>query len=226
MNPNNRSATIKEISCRVTRTLLMYVRENNSGRLGSLLDGLTLDEGYLSDTNNWVSHAFLQELCARMIDLLGDDNAVYQMTLASERLRSLGSLDRIVRLLGNPKLIYSQAPKYNQFLKLNGSVLIHDIGDSWVVLEDRYHDGAQKTRFDCDYTRGVLTGIPTMFGLPPAEVQEIRCQVARERYGRRIWPDNPPQGCGGCFYRVSWLPKKVPALKQFFSRQKYHQQAV
>ena len=54
------------------------------------------------------------------------------MTLASKRLRSLGILDRIVRLLGSPKLIYLQAPKYNQFLKLNGSVIIHDIGDSWV----------------------------------------------------------------------------------------------
>jgi len=77
------------------------------------LDGLPLDEVYLYDTNNWVSHAFLQILYKRMIDLLGDENAVYHMTLASERYQSLGILDRIVRLLGSPKLIYSQAPKYN-----------------------------------------------------------------------------------------------------------------
>lgn len=164
----------KEISCRVTRTLLLYVREKNHGSLGNLLSGLPLDEAYLADTNNWVSHAFLQDLYARMIDLLGDDNAVYHMTLASERLGSLGILDRIVRLLGSPRLIYSQAPKYNQFLKLNGSVIIHDIGDYWVVLEDRYHNSSQKTRYDCDYTRGILTGIPTLFDLPPAEVEEIK----------------------------------------------------
>jgi hypothetical protein len=55
------SSEIKnEISCRVTRTLLMYVRENNGGTLGNLFDGLPLDERYLSDANNWVSHAFLQ----------------------------------------------------------------------------------------------------------------------------------------------------------------------
>jgi hypothetical protein len=57
----------KEISCRITQTLLMYVRENNNGTLGNLLNGLDLDEGYLSDTNNWVSHAFLQILYKRMI---------------------------------------------------------------------------------------------------------------------------------------------------------------
>jgi hypothetical protein len=89
-----------EISCRITRTLLMYVRENNGGTLGNLLDGLPLDEGYLSDTNNWVSHALLQTLYARMIEILGDQNAVYHMTLASERLQSLGMLDRIVTAAG------------------------------------------------------------------------------------------------------------------------------
>ena len=166
------SAVAKEISCRVTRTLLMYVRENNGGELGNLLDGLELDEAYLLDTNNWVSHGFLQTLYHRMIDLLKDENAVYKMTLASERFQSLGLLDRIVRLLGNPKLIYSQAPKYNKLLKLNGSVIIRELGDSWALLEDRYHDSAQKTRFDCDYTRGILAGIPTMFGLPLADVRK------------------------------------------------------
>jgi hypothetical protein len=129
-----------------------------------------------------------------MIQILGDDDAVYHMTLASERFQSLGILDRIVRLLGSPKLIYSQAPKYNKYLKLNGDVHIHEIGPSWVVLEDRYHDGSQKTRFDCDYTRGVLAGIPILFGLPMAEVEEIECQVAPDTYGDRKWPDTPRHG--------------------------------
>jgi hypothetical protein len=128
------SETAKEISCRVTRTLLLYVRENNRGTLGSLLDGLPLDEGYLSDPNNWVAHALLQTLYTRMVAILGDDNAVYHMTLASETITIPWECWIVSsRLLGSPRLIYSQAPKYNKFLKLNGSVLIHEIGDSWVI---------------------------------------------------------------------------------------------
>ena len=115
------SSTNREISCRITRTLIMYVREVN-GSLGNLLDGLELDENYLTDTNNWVSHEFLHILYARMIDILGDNNAVYKMTLASKRFQSLGLLDWIARLLGNPKLIYAQGPKYNKLLKANGDV--------------------------------------------------------------------------------------------------------
>ncbi|MDJ0781640.1 MAG: PAS domain S-box protein [Desulfosarcinaceae bacterium] len=216
----------KEISCRVTRTLLTFVREQNGGSLGPLLDDLPFDEGYLADTNNWVSHALLQRLYHRMIAILGDDNAVYRMTLAAEKFRSLGILDRIVRLLGSPKRIYSQAPKYNRYLKLNGSVFIHDIGDTWVVLEDRYHDSAQKTRFDCDYTRGVLAGIPTLFGLPLAEVEEIQCQVAPETYGRRIWPDSPSQGSASCLYRVRWTPEERSLWKRWRIRKEDPQKAI
>ena len=204
----------------------MYVREMN-GSLGNLLDGLELDEEYLTDTNNWISHEFLHVLYARMIDILGDKNPVYKMALASKRFESLGLLDWIVRLLGNPKLIYTQGPKYNRFLKANGDVYIHDSGDSWVVLEDRYHDSSQKTRHDCDYTRGIIAGIPTIFDMPLAHVEEIECQVAPEVYGERIWPDRPTYGARGCLYRVQWESKERPPLwKRVFQTYSVYRKAI
>jgi hypothetical protein len=53
-----KQAIKREISCRITRTLLMYVWENNSGSLGALLDGLELDEAYLADTKTEYPTAF------------------------------------------------------------------------------------------------------------------------------------------------------------------------
>ncbi len=124
-------------------------------------------------------------------------------------------------------MIYSQAPRYNKLLKLNGDVIIHDIGDTWVLIEDRYHSGAQKTRFDCDYTRGILTGLPTMFGLPAADIEEIECQVHSSTYGNRIWPDHPKQECSGCLYRVNWS-KSLPSSfwKRFLQRRHLYDQAI
>ncbi|MHB8769629.1 MAG: PAS domain-containing sensor histidine kinase [Syntrophales bacterium] len=218
--------TKREISCRITRTLVMYVREVH-GSLGNLLDGLALDEDYLTDTNNWVSHAFLHILYARMIDILGDPNAVYKMTLAAKRFQSLGLLDWIARLLGSPRLIYAAGPKYNKLLKANGDVYIHELGDSWVVLEDRYHDSAQKTRHDCDYTRGVLAGIPTIFDMPLAHVEEIECQVAPDVYGDRVWQDRPVYGAKGCLYRIHWDTKEHPNLwKRIFQRYSVYRKAI
>ncbi len=220
-------STDREISCRVTRTLLLYVREQNNGSLGALLDGLDLNEEYLLDLNNWVSHTFLQVLYHRMIEILSDDNAVYKMALSSRRFQSLGLLDDVARLLGSPKLIYAKAPKYNRLLKLNGDVHIHQLGDTWVVLEDRYHRSAQKTRYDCDYTRGVLAGIPTIFDMPPAYVEEVGCQVAPDNYGKRLWPDAPAQGARGCIYRVRWEKRrKIPLPKRLFGRLAVYRKAI
>ncbi|MBW1781455.1 MAG: response regulator [Deltaproteobacteria bacterium] len=217
----------KEVSCRVTRTLLLYVKEKNNGNLENLLDELPVDEGYLSDVNNWISHELLQVLYQRMIDLLEDPNAVYNMILTSKPQKVLGMLDRMVRLLGSPKLIYSQAPNYNKFIKLNGEVIVHDVGPSWAVIEDRYFDGTQKTRYDCDCARGVFANIPRVFGLPVAKIEEIKCQVTPEKYGRRTWPDAPPQGCEGCLFRVSWKPKKLKIFERLFARRnQLHQQAI
>lgn len=210
------SSTDREISCRITKTLLLYVREKNNDSLGTLLAGLDLDEKYLLDIDNWVSLAFLHVLYDRMIDILQDENAVYHMALASSRIKSLGLLERIARLLGSPHTIYSQSPFYNKLLKLNGDVFIHEIGDSRVLLEDRYHVSELKTRHDCDYTRGILEGIPTIFGMPPARVEEIECQVAAKYCGDRAWADNPLQGAKGCLYNVSWDSKiKRPFWKKF-----------
>lgn len=96
------------------------------------------------------------------------------------------------------------SPRYNKLLKKNGDVIIHKQGSSWVILEDRYHDNRQRTQHDCDYTRAILTGIPTMFRMPLARVEEIECQVAPEVYGTRAWDDQPPQDRGRCLYRVQW----------------------
>ncbi|MEE9913392.1 MAG: PAS domain-containing sensor histidine kinase [Deltaproteobacteria bacterium] len=219
-------ATNREISCRITRTLIMYVREMN-GSSGSLLADLELDETYLCDINNWVSHEFLHILYARMSEILGDQYPVYKMALASKRYETMGVLERIARLLGNPKLIYTQAPRYNKLLKANGDVYIHEVGDSWVVLEDRYHDSATKTRHDCDYTRGVIAGIPTIFDMPLAQVEEIECQVASHVYGERVWPDRPVYGSRGCLYRIQWSSKDVPPIwKRFFQQYRVYRNAI
>jgi PAS domain S-box-containing protein len=205
----------------------MYVREKNNDSLGSLLKGLEHDERYLKDTNNWVSHAFLKVLYDRMIYILGDENTVYEMALASVRFQSLGLLDGIVRLLGNPRLIYTLAPKHNKLLKANGEVIIHEIGDSWIILEDQYHDSAQKNRYDCDYTRGILAVIPTLFGMRLAQVEEVECQVQLETYGDRTWPDTPTYGCRGCLYRVQWDPASRPVFwKRVFRRYSAYRRAI
>ncbi|MBP9010635.1 MAG: PAS domain S-box protein [Smithellaceae bacterium] len=220
-------STEPELSCRITRTLLMYVREENNGSLGNLLEGLELDESYLMDDNNWISHDFMQTLYRRMIEILGDEDAVYKMAIATMRFRSFGILDRIARLINDPKIAYSHIPKYNRMIRAKGDVFVHELGDSWALVEERYHDGSRKTHYDCDYMRGVLAGIPTFFHMPVAHVEEIECQVSVDMYGDRTWPDAPVYGAKGCLYRVRFASRGPASFwKRVFRRRQAYQNAV
>ncbi len=57
----------------------------------------------------------------------------------------------------------------------------------------RLHDGYTPSRFDCDYTRGMLAQIPPMFGLPPAVVEHEQCQV---------------EGAVACRYVLHWTRRR------------------
>jgi PAS domain S-box-containing protein len=217
----------REISCRITRTLIMYVREMNNGSLGPLLDGSAYDEPYLMDPNNWITHSFLQGLYRKMMAILRDEKAVYKMALSSERFQSFGILDRLARLVGTPRLIYTQAPRYCRLLYALGEVRIQEKGDSWVLLEERYFKQKQKTPLDCEYTRGILAGIPTLFNLPPAQVEEIECQVVNEAPVREPRLDRSDTETKGCLYRVRWDPSIRPsAWRRLFRRYQVYTRAV
>ena len=57
----------------------------------------------------------------------------------------------------------------------------------------RLHDGYAPSRFDCDYTRGMLAQIPPMFGLPPATVRHEECQI---------------DGAPACVYLLRWSRRR------------------
>ena len=81
MNQKLNAETKKEISCRVTRTLLLYVKEKNNGVLGSLLDGFPR------------TAAQAQAFDAMLVDMGGSVIAVPYIKVAEEIL--IERLDRL-----------------------------------------------------------------------------------------------------------------------------------
>jgi PAS domain S-box-containing protein len=94
-------------------------------------------------------------------------------------------------------------------------------------LEERYFTPKQKTPLDCEYTRGILAGIPTLFHMPLAQVEEIECQVAAEEFSRGPLLERAAPETKGCLYRVRWDPKRRPAAwKWLFGRYQVYTRAV
>src|SRR4051794_6576394 len=79
--------------------------------------------------------------------------------------------------------------KFTQCADLSAQILSPTSGTATY----RLHEGYPPSRFDCDYTRGMLAQVPPMFGLPPAVVEHDECQV---------------EGAAACVYLLRWSARR------------------
>jgi CheY-like chemotaxis protein/signal transduction histidine kinase len=173
----------KETSCRVTDAIIKYTRAEG-GDVGELLEGFPYDETFLTDTNNWVPLTASNELFERLRKLFNDQNVTYKVGLASVRLEAGGTLQKVTRLLGNPKFIVAQAPRLQANLTHTSDLSVSNLTDTSATIEIAYRPGVKHIdRDSCDFARGVLTSIPEWCALPAADLHEERCHIPVQERG-------------------------------------------
>ncbi|PIP21181.1 MAG: hypothetical protein COX40_00760 [Candidatus Omnitrophica bacterium CG23_combo_of_CG06-09_8_20_14_all_40_11] len=193
---NNSTDSIKndkfEISCRTINTILSYVRQEGKD-VKNLIENLPCDEKYLCDTNNWISRAVENEIFRRLVVMFDDEKILYKIALASEKLHSLGFLDYIARLIGNPQFILKQAAKLNTYFTKIHDLEIIKCEAANATIRYTIKPEYSMTSHDCYYTSGILTVLPRIWGSEPAKIWEEACAVPIHKKGM----------INGKFYAVS-----------------------
>jgi diguanylate cyclase (GGDEF)-like protein len=152
------------------------------------------DHGAYLDKRRWWSYDTKISLFAAAADVLGDDQVglrVAEAVLA----HSVGAAERLaLSMTGGPgrllRLIAKAGAKFSTVSDLHALRVTRGSAS----IEYRLHDGCRPSRFDCDYTRGLLIQAPVVFGLPPASVTHRSCQV---------------HGAAACRYEVKWRPSRT-----------------
>src|SRR3712207_8045433 len=49
-------------------------------------------------------------------------------------------------------------------------------GATHATLSYRLREGYRHSRLDCEYAQGLISMVPTLFGLPPAELVHLECE--------------------------------------------------
>jgi len=181
--PSNFKADRHEVSCRSINTNIKYVQEQGKD-VKSLIDGLPYDEKYLTDTNNWVSREVSEEISRRLKIMFDDDEIVYKIALASERLHTLGFLDYVARLTVSPQFIIKHAPTLNKYFTKVDEVEVVKYGPSGATIRYYTKPGYVMTADDCYYTKGIFTALPSILRVGPAKVREETCSVPIHKKGR------------------------------------------
>jgi signal transduction histidine kinase/ActR/RegA family two-component response regulator len=195
------SDTAPEISTRVVSVFFMYFqRLHGRERLQRAVDRIggepSLD--YLLDPENFVSLEYLVRVANVLTEEAGDPQ--FLRKAGEHQLddpRMLGFVFYLARSLGSPKLYYRLAVKTAPSFNRVGEMSVEELSDRHARLRYRSRK-PEGTRLICEGRIGQLASAPTVWGLPPAEVRELECQVL---------------GAPACVYDIRWLPARRPLLR-------------
>jgi diguanylate cyclase (GGDEF)-like protein len=151
------------------------------------------DPGAYLDKRRWWSYDTKIALFAAAAEVLGDDQVGLRVA-ESVLAHSVGTAERLaLSMTGGPGRLLRLVAKAGAKFSTVSDFHAPRVTRSAASIEYRLHDGYRPSRFDCDYTLGLLMQAPVVFGLPTATVTHRSCQV---------------RGADACRYEVRWRPAR------------------
>lgn len=144
--------------------------------------------------NGWSSYSDACALFEAARDITGQPDV--GLRIGEEMLRQHAGTEvaALLRSLGSPgellRNIAATGSKYSTVTRLAAE----RVEDGSATVTAEAVEGFSRHRLLCDYTAGVLSQVSALFGMEPAVVEEVRCQV---------------RGDDRCVYEVSWTKGTV-----------------
>jgi diguanylate cyclase (GGDEF)-like protein len=191
--------TAREICCSMTSVMLRLVRSGGGeAAVAQLLERAEIERepSYLENVDNWISLDEATRMFEAGVRQTGDplfarrvgENTLRQHagTQVATVLRSLGSTEAVLLAVAQ------SAARLSAVTKMEAVEAEPGRG----VVKACAREGFTRSRLHCDWTTGLLAGLPILFGLPLARVDESECQT---------------RGDGQCLYTVTWDAERAAA---------------
>ena len=183
---------IGQLSCSMASTLVRYVRTTLGEEAVDQvlrLAGVEYDAAYLEDVSHWI---WLDEAVAllKAAAEVTDDPAVGRRVGEESVRQHAGTpVATLLRSLGSPEAVYEQltvgVTKFSTITEL----IPREVAPGRAVVHVKARPGYERDPVLCDWTGGLLSQPPALFGLPPADVEETSCQS---------------RGDEECIYEIAW----------------------
>jgi diguanylate cyclase (GGDEF)-like protein/putative nucleotidyltransferase with HDIG domain len=177
----------------MTSKLVLTYAERHGGReaVEQILRrcGLSDREAHLRDESSWFSFDAKIRLFEAAADVLGDPHVMRRLGESALELSVGEGLKAALRALGTPSLVYRNVVRANaKFNTVQGMELL-EIGRDHARVRFVDLAGVGFHRLDCDYTAGLLSCVPALFGQPQGRISHAVCGV---------------EGAEACIYDISW----------------------
>jgi class 3 adenylate cyclase len=176
------------ISNRNIKIIAAYV-ENKLGEYQSLFEGLPYPakeypsaEDFFLNEDEWTTFENFNRIFRNARELIDDPDFFFNCGASSARLRSWGRFHYFVRVFASPNDGFKKLPFFNKNFD--------DTKEIEIILPPAYDSNLRKIRtlikidfhsnFDPNkdymgdnYTRGIISSIPTIWGMPPASIKQV-----------------------------------------------------
>ncbi|MBU2516560.1 MAG: HD-GYP domain-containing protein, partial [Proteobacteria bacterium] len=183
-------------SCLNSRAIIDYV-ERHFGSPHLLLRGLEKELGevddplaFLRDSHNWVSAGVIARMYANARELTGDSRVAFRIGFESVTHQRLGYIQQILlRAWGSPRVAVRRLETINRKFNRTKEVELVTAASDHALVRLHWLKDLNLNEDFCLVNQGIYSAIPTIWGLPPARVEENACQFEGDEY---------------CEYQVRW----------------------
>ncbi|MFP3868659.1 MAG: response regulator [Desulfobacteraceae bacterium] len=180
----------KHHSCLNTRAIIEYFQEISPSQVPKLFEGLgpeidALDnpQEFLMEINNWVSSDVVIKMFDNAKKITKDNEIAFKIGFESAARKKLGYVQRIVMFAyKNPRRTLKKVQAINDKFNKNKVIEIVETKRDRATIRLHWIKHLSSSRDFCLYNKGIYAGIPTMWNLPPAEVQETKCFFEGDEY--------------------------------------------
>jgi len=190
----------KHHSCLNTRAIIEYFLETRPDEIPALLEGLGPEitalphpQEFLMEIHNWVSSQVVIQMFENARKITQNDHIAFDIGFQSAARKKLGYVQRIIMFAHkNPRRTLKRVQSINDKFNRNKRIeLVETKRDRAVVRLHWFREIPGHQDF-CLFNQGIYSGIPTIWNLPPAHVEESRCFFRGDEY---------------CEYRFKWQRK-------------------
>lgn len=190
----------KHHSCLNTRAIIEYFLEKAPEAIPRLLSGLgpeieQLDDplGFLMEINNWVASKVVIRMFENSRAITGDEDIAFKIGYESAARRKLGYIQRIILFAyRNPRRTLKRVQKINDKFNRNKRIELVETSRDHAIVRLHWFPEIPGTKDFCLFNQGIYTGIPTIWNLPPAILEETKCFFQGDAY---------------CEYHLKWAKR-------------------
>jgi diguanylate cyclase (GGDEF)-like protein len=186
------TAEPRQTSTAAITLVLGYLREHGGEEaVAEVLAqaGGELTAEMLQDASRWIRYGTSVRLFEAVTIVLDDPRTMFKVGASAATHGLHPAIVLLLSAFGSPREVYRQLPRMVPKFTTTSTIDRVEAGATSATLHYRLHDGYLPSRLVCDFAQGLISAVPTMFGLEPARIVHRECES---------------DGYPACVYEVTW----------------------